>query len=180
MSDAFEPIPGQARIGYSDMVRYSAGVAARRLALMALLVGAVLGFTGWQVFFGLPVAVEAQARAQLAADFWQSMGMVGVLMVPWLLALLLFWMVVLPALALWRAGAAGRDLRWVITESGIRRTDGTGAENLLPWGNIRRVSRGRHLLWVQVKPRAWRYLPCRAFSPADVGRLEVLARRMLG
>jgi hypothetical protein len=182
MSSTFEPIRGSARIEFRDLARFSLGIALRRLALSTFCVLAILGFSFWRLFSGYGGALrsmDAAEQREMVTTLWESAALTAGIFAFFVVMSLLVWVVLFPAIALWRTGRDRRTLTWVIDETGIRRTDALGAESLLPWSNIQKVRRSRRMLWFKLRPNGWRYLLRRAFSPEDQDRLERLASKMV-
>ena len=74
-------------------------------------------------------------------------------------------------------GRDRRTLTYAIDDAGIRTGDALGAELLLPWSNVSRAIVTKRMLLLRLKPRGWRYVILRGFSPEDVTRIREIASR---
>ncbi len=182
MTEALEPIRGEVRIELSDLLATLVAWNLKRLGLMLLVVGAALAGLFWWSLRSLDLAPGQLGPAERAALFGSlrlALVQMGGLTLALVAVFLLLRAVVLPWIALRRLGRDRRTLTWTIDETGIRRRDALGEENLLPWSNIRRVQWAERVIWLTVEPRGRRYLLARAFTPQDHERLRTLAARMV-
>ena len=181
MTQPFRPIRGSARIGLSDLILFILVWHLKRFAILLLILVAFIGFSCWRLFndFGVsPGDLDPGTADLVMASLRDTLALMGGAVVAMLLLFMLLRVVLLPWFALWRAGRDRRTFTWIIDETGIRRIDALGAENLLPWSTIVKVKSERRVFWLKVKPRGWRYLLRRAFSVEDQERLIELAQRM--
>lgn len=181
MTQPFQPIRGSARIELSDLILFILVWHLKRFAILLLILVGFIGFLFWRLFKDLdlsPGDLDPGTADAVMASLRETVALMGGAIVGMLVLFILLRVVVFPWFALWRAGRERRTFTWIIDETGIRRIDALGAENLLPWSNIVKVKPERRVFWLKVKPRGWRYLLRRAFSTDDQERLRELALRM--
>ena len=104
----------------------------------------------------------------------------ALVLTPLLILFVLLFITLGVPLAVQRMGRDRRALTYEIDETGIRTKDALGAELLLPWSNVTRSIFSKRMLLLRLRPRGWRYVPMRAFSPGDRTRIRELAVRMAG
>lgn len=180
-AEPFRPIRGSARIGLSDLILFILVWHLKRLGIVLLALVAFIGISFWQLFNNLGVSPgDLPGASDVVMDSLRdTLALMGGAIVGMLVLFMLLRVVLLPWIALWRAGRDRRTFTWIIDETGIRRIDALGAESLLPWSNILKVKSERRVFWLKVKPRGWRYLLWRAFTMEDQARLRELASRMV-
>ena len=182
MASPAEAIRGSASIELSDVLMLILVWHLKRFGIVLVVMTAFVGWSFWHLFSGLGLSGRdlPPGTTDLAlASLRQSLVLLGGASVVLVAAFLLLRVVLLPWFALWRSGRERRTFTWVIDETGIRRTDGLGAQSLLPWSNIVKFRCERRMFWLKVKPRGWRYLLRRAFTTEDQERLRLLAARMI-
>jgi hypothetical protein len=80
-------------------------------------------------------------------------------------------------LAFRRMPSDNRNLTFHADAEALKTTDTTGAALTLPWALVRQTRVTKRLLLMQLRTRAWRFLPLRAFSAEDQRRLIAIAVR---
>ncbi|HEY0107932.1 MAG TPA: YcxB family protein [Rhizomicrobium sp.] len=72
-----------------------------------------------------------------------------------------------------------RTIDYHVASDGLRLTDGRGLSLFMPWSAVRRTRETRRAFLLRIRPLSVRYLPLRAFAPADLPRLRALLREVL-
>jgi len=167
-----EPIEGAAVLGLTDLLRWRLFLLRRRWIatamiplVMAVFSIAVIGID--QVNFAITTLTRIRGAAGLMLGYIVIVVLAALIFTLW--SLLFF--PLLDGFMLLRMGRERRALRYEIDETRITTKDALGTELLIPRDNVLRVFMTRHLMVLRVKPRHWRFLVLRAFSPADRARL---------
>lgn len=79
-----------------------------------------------------------------------------------------------------RLSAEQRDVTYEFNGEGHVVRDRTGASIVMPWSVMRRGWETAKGFYLRLKPRGVRYVPVRAFAPADLPALRALLREKLG
>ena len=137
------------------------------------------------VLAAVAVAVAVMSLRSVFEDRFAGVGMTPALEI-WLMAftvvvmlivmLALFWgvIVVVTALLFLRTGKAQRAVSYAFDAAGFTARDQRAIALTVPWSAIRRARETRRGIVLRMTPNGSRYVPLRAFAPADVPRLRTL------
>ena len=179
MTSEGRPVTGAVELKSGDQQRYLLAVFWRRPALLVVV---------------CVIASALSSQSQLVRQFqvarWSGdsipVALLGTLpfllgsaavVIPLVVLFLLLYIGLAIPLGVRRMGRDRRTLTYAIDDAGIRTGDALGAELLLPWSNVSRAIVTKRMLLLRLKPRGWRYVILRGFSPEDVTRIREIASR---
>jgi hypothetical protein len=76
------------------------------------------------------------------------------------------------AFQLWTLGEQRRCLQLEVDQARILTKDAMGTQLEVPWQSVHQTLLTGRLLLLQMKPRGWRWIPLRAFTPSDLARMR--------
>jgi hypothetical protein len=100
-----------------------------------------------------------------------------------ILLMILFWLLIVVALisGLHRyTSREQRDVAYEFNDSSLTVRDAAGASVSCPWSIVRNARETARAIRLEIRPMASRYIPKRAFAPADIVAVRVLLKEKLG
>ncbi len=164
------PISGYVTLSYGDIVGFLVRFILR-LTVKIFLFTLVVIFVLWIVVSDIPVHVLWDQPLWSVREFVLTNG--PPLLFPPIGSVI--GMFGYSFFKLYRLPQKARTLTYEVDDKGILTQDGDALSLLIPWKGLKGIGRNRWHLFMQMAG-GWRYVPWRAFSPADQDRIWHLAQ----
>jgi hypothetical protein len=141
-----------------------------RTSKIALVVFAI-------VVAGLTAGGQPAVRSALEAAIY------GVSIFSVILLMTMFWLLIVIALVSalhLYTSREQREVAYEFNDRGVIVSDATGASLSCPWSIVRNARETARAIRLDIKPMASRYIPKRAFAPADINAIRTLLTEKLG